>query len=183
MPALKERWFATSTATFYVASTTSSDSIQVSSTAWATNRIGMQDGYVAKLNYNLSVLEFGTYLGDSLNDGAFNLKPAKDGTVYVVGVTSSPDFPTTAGAEDEGYNGGQSDGFITRLSADGSSILQSTFIRSDSTLNDADRGLFLQVDRDGEIFVLGTSGGSIVADTNRYVGPGTNQGSYIRKIH
>ncbi len=165
----------------YVASTTSSDSIQVSSTAWATNRIGMQDGYVAKLNYNLSVLEFGTYLGDSLNDGAFNLKPAKDGTVYVVGVTSSPDFPTTAGAEDEGYNGGQSDGFITRLSADGSSILQSTFIRSDSTLNDADRGLFLQVDRDGEIFVLGTSGGSIVADTNRYVGPGTNQGSYIRK--
>ncbi|MEQ9187592.1 MAG: gliding motility-associated C-terminal domain-containing protein [Cryomorphaceae bacterium] len=167
----------------FIASTTSSDSIQISSTAYATERSGLQDGYVAKLNYNLSSLEFATYLGDSLNDGAFNLKPAKDGTIYVVGVTMSPNFPTTAGAEDEVYNGGQSDGFITRLDAEGTSIIQSTFIRSDTALNDADRGLFLQIDRDGEIYVLGTSGGSIIADTNRYSAPGTNQASFIRKYN
>jgi len=165
----------------FVATTSSSDSIQVSNNAFMTTKSGGQDGYVAKLNYNLSQLLFGTYVGDSLNDGAFNVKPAKDGTVYVVGATASPGFPTTTGAEDEDYNGGNSDGFILRLSGDGTDLLQSTFIRSDTASNDADRGLFLQIDRNGYIYVLGGSNGSIVADSGKYTGPSTNQGSFIRK--
>lgn len=165
----------------FIASTTSSDSMPTTTGAFQETMGGDQDGYVARLNYNLSQLEFGTYLGDSLKDGVFNVKPAKDGSVYIVGVTENEDFPTTAGAEDEEYNGGATDGFIARLSGDGSTLLQSTFIRSDTTANDADRGLFLQIDRDGDVYVLGTSSSSIVADSGKYQGPGTNQGSYIRK--
>ncbi len=39
------------------------------------------------------------------------------GTLYVAGYTRSPDFPTTAGAFDETYNGGTSDAFISHFDA------------------------------------------------------------------
>ncbi len=163
----------------YIASTTSSDSMNVSPGAFQPVRAGDQDGYIAKLNYDLSELIFGTYIGGPQNDGAFNVQAAEDGTVYVVGITESDSFPVTAGAEDVTYNGGSADGFILRLSGDGEQLLQSTFIRADS--NDAERGLFLQLDRDGEVYVMGnTNQESIQADTNRYSGPSNNR-SFIRK--
>ncbi len=160
----------------YVASTSSSDSFPVTQNAYQTQKNSFQDGVVTKLNYNLSQLIFSTYLGTSMNDAAFNLKPAKDNSVYVVGATSGDDFPTTPGAHDETWNFGQYDAFITRLDPDGESILQSTYVESDSNGND--KGFFLQIDRSGDVYILGSSD-SIQADTNKYTGP--SSGSFIRK--
>ncbi len=160
----------------YVASTSSSDSFLITQNAFQTQRDSSQDGTVTKLNYNLSQLIFSTYLGTSANDAAFNLKPAKDNSVYVVGATGGDDFPTSTGSHDETWNFGQYDAFITRLAPDGESILQSTYVQSDSNGND--KGFFLQIDRSGDVYILGTSD-SIQADTNKYAGPGS--GSFIRK--
>ena len=160
----------------YIASTSSSDSFLITQNAYQTERDSMQDGVVTKLNYNLSQLIFSTYLGTSANDAAFNLKPAKDNSVYVVGATGGDDFPTTVGAHDETWNFGQYDAFITRFAPDGESIMQSTYVESDSNGND--KGFFLQIDRSGDVYVLGASD-LIQADTNKYAGPGS--GSFIRK--
>jgi gliding motility-associated-like protein len=163
----------------YIASTTTSDSINITPGAYQTELAGAQDAYIAKLNYNLSELIFATYLGGTENDGVFNVEAADDGRVYVVGITSSEDLPVTTGAEDTTYNGGVSDAFIARFSEDGSQLLQSTYVRADS--NDAERGLFLELDGNGQVYIMGnTNQESIVADTNRYAGPADNR-SFIRK--
>jgi len=161
----------------YVASTTMSDTFPVTTDAYQMTRDSLQDGVVCKLNYDLSQMTFSTYLGGEQADGAFNVKPAKDNSVYVCGITASDDFPSTLGAHDESFNQGF-DGFITRLSEDGTSIIQSTFIEADS--NTDDKAFFLQLDRQKNVYVLGTTtSNGIVADTNKYAGPGT--GSFIRK--
>lgn len=160
----------------YVASTSSSDSFPVSNNAYQMQRDSLQDAVVIKLNYNLSQLIFSTYFGTSANDAAFNLKPAKDNSVYVVGATAGMDFPTTAGAHDETWNFGPHDAFITRFDQHGETILQSTLVESDS--NGDDKGFFLQIDRSGDIYILGSSN-VIEADSNKYDGPAS--GSFIRK--
>ena len=160
----------------YVASTSSSDSFPVTQGAFQTQRDSLQDAVVFKMTYNLTDMIFSTYLGSEANDAAFNLKPAKDNSVYVTGATGSGNFPVTNGAHDQTFNHGLYDAFITRLNQDGESILQSTFIESDSGGND--RGFFLQIDRNKDIYIMGSSD-VITADTNKYAGPAI--GSFIRK--
>ncbi len=160
----------------YVASTSSSDSFPTSNGAYQATRDSLQDAVVFKMTYNLTGMLFSTYLGTEGNDAAFNLKPAKDNTVYVTGATSSGNFPTTSGAHDETFNTGTYDAFITRFDQNGHTILNSTFIESDS--NGDDKGLFLQIDRHHDIYVMGSST-VITGDTNKYMGPGA--GSFIRK--
>ena len=160
----------------YVASTSSSDTFPVTNGAFQTQRDSLQDAVVFKMTYNVSDMLFSTYLGTEANDAAFNLKPAKDNSVYVTGATGSANFPVTTGAHDESFNFGNYDAFITRFDQNGENILHSTFIQSDS--NGDDKGFFLQIDRYKDIYVLGSSQ-AITADTNKYAGPAT--GSFIRK--
>lgn len=160
----------------YVASTSSSDSFPTTNGAYQTQRDSLQDAVVFKMTYNLSDMLFSTYLGTEANDAAFNLKPAKDNSVYVTGATGSANFPVTSGAHDETFNYGSYDAFITRFDADGENILHSTYVQSDS--NGDDKGFFLQIDRHKDVYILGSSQ-AITADTNKYAGPAT--GSFIRK--
>ena len=73
------------------------------------------DGFVARLSADLSNLDFGTYLGGSGEDRPLVGGRDSRGTLYVAGYTRSADFPTTAGAFDESYNGGTSDAFISHV--------------------------------------------------------------------
>lgn len=47
-------------------------------------------------------------------------RPARGGAflAYVTGTTSSPDYPTTTGAFDTTFNGGERDAFVTKLPTD-----------------------------------------------------------------
>ncbi|WP_455212286.1 hypothetical protein [Kaarinaea lacus] len=56
------------------------------------------DVFVAKLNNDLSPLLYGSYLGGSESDYAYELTLAADSTVYVAGRTDSANFPTTSSA-------------------------------------------------------------------------------------
>lgn len=57
-----------------------------------------------------------------------------DGIVTVAGVTSSPDFPTTTGAFRNTFAVGPGLVFVTRLNAEGSGLLWSTFVGPGSAL-------------------------------------------------
>lgn len=50
-----------------------------------------------------------------------------DGTIFVVGQTCSPDFPTTANAYDKSFDGRYIDAFVSKLSNDLSTLIESTF--------------------------------------------------------
>jgi len=66
---------------------------------------------VTKLNPSGSALVYSTYLG--AGDEGFSIALNASGEAYVIGISGSPDFPTTAGAFDTSFNGGDYDAFVT----------------------------------------------------------------------
>lgn len=88
---------------------------------------GFDDAFVARLDPSLTSLVRATYLGGSNSESgpAIGLQPVS-GHVYVTGQTSSAGFPRTVGGA-QPVIAGTSDAFLSRLSADLSVILQSSF--------------------------------------------------------
>ena len=74
------------------------------------------------------------------------------GNAYVLGFTSSTDFPTTAGAFDTTANGAF-DATLTKLNAAGSALVYSTYFGG----NDFDGGAGLVVDSAGNAYVAGST--------------------------
>jgi hypothetical protein len=89
---------------------------------------GLDDCYVAKFDSSGSTLVYSTYLGGSGREFGHVVALDPSGGVVVTGDTSSEDFPVTPGAYDTSYTGGDTDIFVTRLNATGSSLVWSTYI-------------------------------------------------------
>jgi hypothetical protein len=112
----------------YVAGHTRSPDFPVTPGAPGPKFSGNSDCFMTKLSSDGSRLIYSTYLGGAENEFAEHrpwLEP--DGTFLLPGVTSSPDFPTTAGAYQRSLRG-KNDGFLTKMSADGKSFVFSTLL-------------------------------------------------------
>ncbi|MFA5974179.1 MAG: gliding motility-associated C-terminal domain-containing protein [Lentimicrobiaceae bacterium] len=116
---------------------------------------GSYDVFVLKLNNTGNNLLFSTFLGGSLEDQPFDIALDNNLDIYVVGQTAG-DFPATTGSYQEHFGGGSYDMFVSKLSADGSSLIKSTYIGGTST----DRGVGIIVDASGNIFVSAFTTGS-----------------------
>ena len=106
--------------------------------------------FILKLNSAGSNLIFSTLVGGSQFENGLDIEIDSNMNVYVTGETSSTDFPITENhikAED----GGAGDGFLVKLTSDGSELLFSTFLGSGTTdkLND------LELDSNGYIYLVG----------------------------
>jgi hypothetical protein len=87
-------------------------------------------GVVVRLNADLTALLQATYLGGSSQDGARALAiHPTTGDVYVAGLTFSTDFPGTGGGA-QPVAGGQGDGFVARLNAGLTAVIQATYLGS-----------------------------------------------------
>jgi hypothetical protein len=95
-------------------------------------------------------LAYSTYLGGTSSDEAFAVAIDGGGNAYLTGDTVSPEFPTTAGAFDVSYNGGQ-DTFVTKLDPSGSSLVYSTVLGG--TSSEAGKGI--AVDGAGNAYLAG----------------------------
>jgi hypothetical protein len=116
------------------------------------------DGFVTKLSADGSALAWSTFLGGVLRDEPAAVHVGAGGLVTVTGLTGSNDFPSTPGAFDETYNGStanETDAFVTRLAADGSALVWSSFLGGDVPV--AARGL--SVAADGGVTLAGVVGG------------------------
>lgn len=85
------------------------------------------DGFVARLNANLSSLTQATYLGGNGADRALWLALDGSGSLYVTGDTTSTDFPGVTGGA-QGTNGGAHDAYVARLNTALTSLVQSTYV-------------------------------------------------------
>lgn len=113
---------------------------------------GQSDAFVVKLSADGKSLMYATYLGGSLDDFANSIAVDSTGAAYVLGSTASTDFPVTANAFQKSLNGtGNSDVFVAKLSADGSSLVYATYLGG--TGNDTAAGIAL--DGSGAAYVLG----------------------------
>ncbi len=70
-----------------------------------------------------------TYFGGSGDEGSWAvcLEKGSDGSIYIAGITTSNDLPTTKGAYDESYNG-SGDIFIAKFDSELKKLLASTYI-------------------------------------------------------
>jgi hypothetical protein len=102
-------------------------------TLGAFRTTGQNDGFVARLNDSGTALQFATYLGGTRNEEVRGLDLGPGDVPVVVGYTTSLDFPVTAGAFQPNYSGASlfydvGDAFVTRLAANGGSLLASTYL-------------------------------------------------------
>jgi photosystem II stability/assembly factor-like uncharacterized protein len=88
------------------------------------------DAFITKWSPDGNKILYSTYLGGSANDCATGLAADGTGSVYVTGITNSPDFPVSKNAFQKSLAGpvGSNNAFITKLSPDGSQLVYSTFL-------------------------------------------------------
>ncbi|MCZ4407402.1 PKD domain-containing protein [Cryomorphaceae bacterium 1068] len=113
-----------------------------------------QDAVVVKMSAGLDELVWSTFVGSDGNDMAYGVRMRDDQTVYIAGAVSGSndeanELETTAGAYQEEYAGGDSDGFVARLSADGSEMVECTFLG----LANNDILYFLDLDSNNDVWV------------------------------
>ena len=162
----------------YVASTTNSVNFPVTGNAvQSTSAGGTLDACIFKLDPSLSNLLYSTYLGGNNFDCAYSIQLGNNGDMYIAGGTMSSNFPTSSSALNPSSLGGTSDGFVTRISANGNSIIGSTYIGT----TDYDQCYFVQTDLNDDVFIVGQSeGGGYPTTPGVYANP--NSGQFIHKL-
>jgi len=84
------------------------------------------DIFVCKMNIDVPILIYSTYIGGSLEDRIDNSFVDTQGNIVICGSTSSANFPSTSNIYDNSHNGGL-DCYITKLNDNGSALIFSTF--------------------------------------------------------
>jgi hypothetical protein len=111
---------------------------------------GMHDAFVAKLASGGSALLYSTYLGGSQDDVGNGIAVDAVGDAYVIGSTSSNNFPT-ANAIQPHYAGGSEDAFVAELAVDGTALIYSTYLGGSQD----DTGTGIAVDAAGDAYLIG----------------------------
>jgi hypothetical protein len=148
----------------YVAGRTWSAGFPTTAGALDRSFNGVIDAYVAKLSRDGSRLLFSTFLGGASVDEPLGIAIGPRGDVYVTGSTDSTDFPTTTGAFDTSDDGVH-DGFVAKLSGDGSKLVYSSLLGGDSS----DFAAGIAVDPRGDAYVTGHTSSADFPTTPRAV--------------
>jgi len=87
---------------------------------------GGTDAFVFELNPSGSGLTYSTYLGGTGDDAAAGIAVDNSGNTYIVGSTTSTNFPTHNAKQSSIV--GQSNGFVTKLNPSGNALVYSTYL-------------------------------------------------------
>jgi len=113
---------------------------------------GERDAYIAKFDSCLTLLLASTFIGGNSKDTGEDIAIDENGNVYLAGVTLSANFPTTTGAYDENYNGGE-DIFISKMDSNLTALTASTFVGSSGH----EKGQGIALDEEMNIYITGQS--------------------------
>lgn len=111
------------------------------------------DVFVMKVDPTGSRLLYAAVFGGSGPDRGTAIAVDSDGAAYISGVAFSSDFPVTPDAAQTVFGGGTRDGFIAKLSSDGSRLVYCTYLGGDS-FDDVNS---LEIDADGRAWIAGTT--------------------------
>lgn len=160
----------------YVVSSTLSANFPVTSGALDQSLGGLQDAVLAKFNSDVSSLEWCTYVGGSAADAGYSIKLNSSGEIYMTGGTSSQNLAVVGTSLYQTYQGGPADGFLFRISNDGSTIVNSTYLGTSVY----DQSYFVEVDDDDDVYVYGQSLGNYPVTGGTYVN--LNGKQFIQKL-
>jgi PKD repeat protein len=118
------------------------------------NQCFCEDTFVTKLSPDALTVLYSTYLGGSFEDYGQSIALDGDDNIYITGRTQSDDFPTQAAIQpDRAGELQDEDLFVSKISADGSSLVYSTYLGG--IRNEAARRI--AVDSAGNAFVAGST--------------------------
>ncbi len=135
----------------YVAGFTQSTNFPVTSAAYDKTFNGWtSDVFVTKLDLYNNTLGYSTYIGGGAEEIAYGITVDQFGAALVTGYVSSTNYPVTSSAYDGSFNGSY-DVFVSKLNADGSHMIYSTYLGGSSE----DRGYGIAVNTAGDAFITG----------------------------
>lgn len=158
-----------------VASTTQSSNFTVLQGPEASLS-GPQDAVAFKLSSDLGSLFWSGYFGGAGVETGNSIQPSSSGDVYIAGGTTSSDLAINQG-EDLSFNGGDSDGYLTRLNGNTGAIMSGTYMGQ----GEYDQTYCVQLDLDDNVYVLGQTESSWTVSPGVYANP--NSGQYVRKYN
>ncbi len=137
----------------FVTGTTTSVNFPVTAGSFdMTYNGGTYDAFVFALNSSGDRLVYSTMLGGGANDATFGIVVDSSDNAFVVGTTSSSDFPTSPRAPFTSL-AGNSDIFVTEFDKAGAALGYSTYLGGTAW----EQGTSIAVDNDGMIYVAGNT--------------------------
>lgn len=143
---------------------------------------GKTDAFVVQVTEASGSILFATYLGGKKDDSGNGVAVDAQGDVFVVGGTTSRNFPVTADALQRRFGGGSAfggDAFVTKLASQDGSIVYSSYLGGSS----ADGASSVAVRSNGDIVVSGeTSSSDFRQAAAQTIGPGGASDCFISTI-
>jgi hypothetical protein len=112
---------------------------------------GSYDAFVSKFDAQGVNLIYSTYLGGAKYDHAIGVRVDEHGSVYLAGITLSPDFPVKDALQTA--LAGTANGFVAKLSPSGSELVFSTYLGG----HGFDQISALALDHDNAVYVAGST--------------------------
>jgi len=159
----------------YISSVTASNNFPIVNGFDNSFNGGNTDGIVVKLGPDLSSIVWSSYLGGSGFDAAYSIKFDNDKNIVLAGGTTSTNFPVTTGAYQTAFNG-IVDGWIARVAADGSAVMNATFTGTISF----DQVYFIDLNSNGDVFCYGQTAGHMPITPGVFNVP--NSGQFLQKF-
>jgi RHS repeat-associated protein len=158
----------------YVGGTTSSSDFQPSPSFGSGS--GGWDAFIVEFNANGESVIYSGIIGGSGSDIGYDTVVSEDGQAYLIGETSSSNFPRTADAYQDTF-GGVRDGFVAKIARNGG-VSYSTFLGGSSD----DSALNVAMGNNGAIYVSGwTQSSNFPTTQNAY--NRTNIGVFVSKLN
>jgi len=167
----------------YVAGVTSSANFPVQNTLQAYNggsTSGSADAFVMQFTAAGNAVAYASYLGGSGNESGIGLAIDGSGNAYVVGQTTSTNFPTVSPIQAANASAATlADVFVTKVAAGGSSLLYSTYLggAGDDVGND------IAVNSSGDAFITGETSSTNFPTVNaRQTANGGGSDAFVARI-
>jgi len=140
----------------YIGSSSSSPNFPVTANSvQPTYGGGTQDGVICQFDANLTTLIFSTFIGGSGADGIYTLILDQQNNVLVSGGTTSNNLPISTNAFQTSLQG-DVDGFISKVSANGQTLMASTYYGTPAY----DQAYFVETDKQNNVYVFGQTQGN-----------------------
>ncbi|MBI2335643.1 MAG: SBBP repeat-containing protein [Deltaproteobacteria bacterium] len=144
-----------SSGNIYLAGLTASSNFPTTVGAYLTSLPGSISIFVSKMNAQGTALVYSTFLGGTNTDVISGMAVDSNGAVYLTGLPTSTDFPTTLGAFQTSLSG-STECFVTKLNTDGSNLDYSSFFGGSGAELCGD----IAVDSSGSAYIVGLTSSS-----------------------
>ncbi|HEX8499540.1 MAG TPA: SBBP repeat-containing protein [Pyrinomonadaceae bacterium] len=166
----------------YVTGSTFSDDFPTANAIQEEMKGGSTDAFLTKYNQTGTAVIYSTYLGGDGNDTGFGVAADSAGNAYVVGETASTNFPTANAIQSD--NKGGRDAFVSKVKADGSGFIFSTY---HGGTGDIDVAQAVAVDSAGLAYVAGQTNSINFPTLNAFQGANggtvTMQDGFLTKFN